>query len=383
MEILSQVIPQAKTVVAAARGAESQSLRKVNSSLKGHTVDTAVPDRLSDLVNLIDERMGKLENRSSTSKFSRQVARIETVRQDPRYAFRFDNATVGSDTMAEVVGQLFRLPANGQPMTVMQLAGFPSEVVGLGCVRARPHGARLRAVERWRGAAAVRVRAGPPLRARRQKHWLRPDPQGDFVWRTSATRTSSAQPFRTRPQACWRSCPRSAHARCSPSARAWPCRRACASASCPAHMIPRSESELSARVDSNRGVDSAFIHSVVQRWRGATMGNKRKLGEAAAEPGKPAGEWGIRDRGRAAPVGGRHPVDQCPVHRARKPAAEIATRAGDPPAVGNWRERDTGIDQPAAAGVAAFWQTRRLPWTKLRLAPAGPSSVTSRRAGVL
>jgi hypothetical protein len=49
-------------------------------------------------------------------------------------------------------------------------------------------------------------------------------------------------------------------------------------------MIPRSESELSARVDSNRGVDSAFNHSVVQRWRGATMGNKRKLGEAAPSP---------------------------------------------------------------------------------------------------
>ena len=120
---------QTKTVVAAARGAESQSLRKVDSSLKGHTVDTPVPDRLSDLVNLLDERMGKLENRSSTSKFSRLVARIETVRQDPRYAFMFDNANVGGDTMAEVVGQLFRLPANGKPMTVMQLAGFPSEVV--------------------------------------------------------------------------------------------------------------------------------------------------------------------------------------------------------------------------------------------------------------
>ena len=38
-------------------------------------------------------------------------------------------ARVAGDTMAEVVGQLFRLPANGKPMTVMQLAGFPSEVV--------------------------------------------------------------------------------------------------------------------------------------------------------------------------------------------------------------------------------------------------------------
>ena len=31
--------------------------------------------------------------------------------------------------MAEVLGQLFRLPPNGKPMTIMQLAGFPSEVV--------------------------------------------------------------------------------------------------------------------------------------------------------------------------------------------------------------------------------------------------------------
>ena len=60
----------------------------------------------------------------------------------------------------------------------------------------------------------------------------------------------------------------------------------------PAHMIPRSESELSVRIDSNRGVDAAFIHSVVERWRGATMGNKRKLGDVAAEAGKPSVEWG-------------------------------------------------------------------------------------------
>jgi hypothetical protein len=41
----------------------------------------------------------------------------------------FDNANVGGDTMAEVISHLFRLPANGRPMTIMQLAGFPAEVV--------------------------------------------------------------------------------------------------------------------------------------------------------------------------------------------------------------------------------------------------------------
>ena len=88
-----------------------------------------MPYRLADLVALIDERMGKLENRSSRMKYNRLITRIETVRNDPRYAFMFENANVGGDTMAEVLGQLFRLPPNGKPMTVMQLAGFPAEVV--------------------------------------------------------------------------------------------------------------------------------------------------------------------------------------------------------------------------------------------------------------
>ena len=51
------------------------------------------------------------------------------MRNDPRYAFMFDNANVGGDTMADVISHLFRLPSNGRPMTVMQLAGFPAEVI--------------------------------------------------------------------------------------------------------------------------------------------------------------------------------------------------------------------------------------------------------------
>jgi hypothetical protein len=41
----------------------------------------------------------------------------------------FENANIGGDTMAEILCQLFRLPPDGKPMTIMQLAGFPAEVV--------------------------------------------------------------------------------------------------------------------------------------------------------------------------------------------------------------------------------------------------------------
>jgi DNA helicase HerA-like ATPase len=127
LEILAEVLPVAKSNYSRLRSTQDRFAAKRAGS--GYTVDTPVPYILQDLVALIDERMGKLENRSSRIKYSKLISRIEIVRNDPRYAFMFANANVGGDTMGEVIGQLFRLPANGKPMTIMQLAGFPAEVV--------------------------------------------------------------------------------------------------------------------------------------------------------------------------------------------------------------------------------------------------------------
>jgi hypothetical protein len=62
-------------------------------------------------------------------KYHRLITRIESVSSDSRYKFMFENANVGGDTMAEAISQLFRLPPDGKPMTIMQLAGFPAEVL--------------------------------------------------------------------------------------------------------------------------------------------------------------------------------------------------------------------------------------------------------------
>ncbi|WP_456715856.1 ATP-binding protein [Bradyrhizobium sp. USDA 4353] len=129
LDILAEVIPLAKGIYTQYQNTDRIGLKRIDPKMVGYTVDTPVPYRLVDLINLIDERMGKLENRSSRIIYHKLISRIETVRNDPRYAFMFDNANVGGDTMAEVISHLFRLPANGRPMTVMQLAGFPAEVV--------------------------------------------------------------------------------------------------------------------------------------------------------------------------------------------------------------------------------------------------------------
>lgn len=129
LEVLIELIPVAKATYTQYQNTDRHGLKRVDAKMIGYTADTPVPYRLVDLISLIDERMGKLENRSSRIVYHKLISRIETVKNDPRYAFMFENANVGGDTMAEVISLLFRMPANGRPMTVMQLAGFPAEVV--------------------------------------------------------------------------------------------------------------------------------------------------------------------------------------------------------------------------------------------------------------
>jgi hypothetical protein len=110
-------------------GAERSVLTKRHPKQSGYTVDTPAPYMIQDLVSLIDERMGKLENRATRMVHHRLMVRIETIRNDPRYSFMFENANVGGDTMAAVLGQLFSVNTSRNGIALLKLAGFPGEVV--------------------------------------------------------------------------------------------------------------------------------------------------------------------------------------------------------------------------------------------------------------
>ncbi|MGN6747200.1 MAG: ATP-binding protein [Xanthobacteraceae bacterium] len=129
VEILAELVPIAKSFYQQQSREASTTRRSGDVRPMDYSIDTPVPYRLKDLLALIDERMGKLENRSSRINHRRLITRIEAVANDPRYAFMFANANVGGDTMAEILRHLFRWRPEGKPMTVMQLAGIPSEVV--------------------------------------------------------------------------------------------------------------------------------------------------------------------------------------------------------------------------------------------------------------
>jgi DNA helicase HerA-like ATPase len=363
VEILSQLIPQAKNLFASTRNGEAHhSLRKLDSSSTGYTVDTPVPYRLSDLVSLIDERMGKLENRSTTTRYSRLVARIETVRKDPRYAFMFDNANVGGDTMAEVVGQLFRLPANGKPMTVMQLAGFPAEVVDsvvsvLGrmafefglwsdgavpllfvCEEAHRYapGDRTIGFGPTRKAISRIAKEGRKYRVFLAVVTQRPAELDSTIISQCST-LFAMRMANERDQNIIRSAVSDAAAGLLAFVPSLGTREVFAFgegvalptrlrfSELPAEFIPRSESVSTGRIDA-ASVDAALIERVIERWRGASMGAKQKQGEAAAELAKSTPDAGgatpleaerslLRAAAATLPAGSLPPPSAAPVRR--------------------------------------------------------------------
>ena len=95
-----------------------------------YTVDTPVPYRISDLIAMIDERMGKLENKRDLSPYRNVKSRLEAISLDPRYAFMFGSLTV-YDGMAQILGRIFRVPVNNKPITILELTGLPTEIVNV------------------------------------------------------------------------------------------------------------------------------------------------------------------------------------------------------------------------------------------------------------
>jgi DNA helicase HerA-like ATPase len=140
VEILAELIPRAKSRYNQYKGGagERLGLKKEDPRSDGITVDTPIPYLIQDLLSLIDDRMGRLDNRSMRLHYHRLMMRIDTIRNDARYAFLFENANVGGDIMGEIINQLFQLEPGGKPITVMQLGGLPAEVVdAVVCVLAR------------------------------------------------------------------------------------------------------------------------------------------------------------------------------------------------------------------------------------------------------
>jgi DNA helicase HerA-like ATPase len=127
VELLRDLIPQAKNIF---RGGQTVQLRRPSEG--GITADTPVPYRMTDLLRLIDDRMGQLETKNERPYYRSLRIRIDAALNDPRYRFMF-NSRLFEDTLHHTIGKIFRVPHEGRPITCLEMAGMPAEVVNSVC----------------------------------------------------------------------------------------------------------------------------------------------------------------------------------------------------------------------------------------------------------
>jgi uncharacterized protein len=129
IDALAELIPLAKARYANRQDRSGMTLlRREVLDDGGYTVDSPVPYRISDILQMIEEQIGRLEGKDDRPKLRRLKARIQSVAQDTRYQFMFSQRTI-EDTMADLLKTLFRIPTAGRPITIVEMAGFPAEVV--------------------------------------------------------------------------------------------------------------------------------------------------------------------------------------------------------------------------------------------------------------
>lgn len=94
------------------------------------TVDSPIPYLLSDLTTIISNEMGKLDKGTNSLPFMRLKGRIDEIKSDPRYSFMFSGMLV-ADTMQDFIAKLFRMPADGKPISIVDTSAMPSEITSV------------------------------------------------------------------------------------------------------------------------------------------------------------------------------------------------------------------------------------------------------------
>ena len=128
VEILSEGVVFAKKRYSESATSRAGALARKSADSLVITVDTPTPFRMSDVIAFIDEQLGRLERSQLTLPYRRLKSRIETLVSDQRYNFMFGSLSV-QDTMGDVLARLFRVPAEGRPISVIDLSTVPHEIL--------------------------------------------------------------------------------------------------------------------------------------------------------------------------------------------------------------------------------------------------------------
>ena len=108
----------------------ARSRNNLAQSVKNLSVDTPIPYSMNDLLAVISDQMGRLDNKAAATHYIRLKIKIEELVNDPRYSFMFDR-TLFFETLENVIATLLRMPGNGKPISIIDLSRIPSELINV------------------------------------------------------------------------------------------------------------------------------------------------------------------------------------------------------------------------------------------------------------
>ena len=338
VEILADVIPLAKARLSAipSAGTERSLTKKRDPRDAGFTADTPVPYRIEDLINAARRAHGQ----AGEPHLARHLSQADRRAFRPSAIIR---ATPSCSRTPISAATPWRKSSAPVPAAARRQADdhhaarrLPGRGGRFGGVGALPHGLRLRPVERRRGAAAVRLRGGAPLRAGRQEDRLRPDPPRALAHRQGrpqirrVPRPGDAAPGGDRPDHHLAMLDAVRHA---------------------AVQRPRPEPDPLGGV--GRGGQPAVVHSLARHPRSVRLRLRRGAADAHALQGI-AGRRAAEQRGlRQHPLRRRRHHQPRPAHDGDR---ALAQRQHEPPRRRRWRTTlryDAPPLQPAAVPQAA------------------------------
>jgi hypothetical protein len=123
-------LEQMKILAEAILASKQPSFSRIGLDKHG-TVDTPAPYRMSDVMRYLDSAMGSLNRPENVAVFQTVKARINQLQNDARYDFVFGTSINIRDGMSDILAQLFRIPVNGRPITILDISAVPSEVLNV------------------------------------------------------------------------------------------------------------------------------------------------------------------------------------------------------------------------------------------------------------
>lgn len=105
--------------------------RNIHAEAPGRiTADTPISYQYEDLTAALEDEAGKLEKLADASRYTQLRLTIEQFFHDRRYRFIF-NPEHANHSLENILGDILRVPNAGKPISIIDLAGVPTEIVNV------------------------------------------------------------------------------------------------------------------------------------------------------------------------------------------------------------------------------------------------------------